>query len=152
MPQLTRLGKHNIVGFVNIVDVARAKAFYGDTLGLRLLSEEPPFALVFDANGIMLRLGMAKELPPAHGTVLGWQVPDIAAAIGELQEAGVRFERFGQMKQDELGVWTSPHRRQGGLVQGSRWKHSQSLRTSGTEEVKSVDRLRPRVDFLVRVH
>lgn len=102
------MARHNIIAFVNIVDVSRAKVFYGDTLGLRLLSEEPPFALVFDANGIMMRLVMAKELPPAHGTVLGWQVPDIAAAIHELQDAGVRFERFAQMKQDELGVWTTP--------------------------------------------
>jgi catechol 2,3-dioxygenase-like lactoylglutathione lyase family enzyme len=108
MPQSERLGKYNIIGFLNIVDVARAKAFYQDTLGLRLLSEEPPFALVFEANGIMLRLGMAKELPPAHGTVLGWQVPDIIAAIRELEEAGVRFERFEQLKQDELGIWTAP--------------------------------------------
>jgi catechol 2,3-dioxygenase-like lactoylglutathione lyase family enzyme len=108
MSQITRLGKYNIIGFVNIVDVARAKVFYRDTLGLRLLSEEPPFALVFEANGIMLRLGMAKELPPAHGTVLGWQVPDIGGAIRELEEAGVRFERYAQLKQDELGIWTAP--------------------------------------------
>jgi catechol 2,3-dioxygenase-like lactoylglutathione lyase family enzyme len=108
MTPLTRLGKYNIVGFVNIVDVPRAKEFYRDTLGLRLVSEEPPFALVFEANGIMLRLGMAKELPPAHGTVLGWQVPDIGAAVKDLGEAGVRFERFGQLKQDELGIWTAP--------------------------------------------
>jgi len=108
MAEPTRLGRYNIIGFVSIVDVARAKVFYRDTLGLHLLSEEPPFALVFEANGIMLRLGMAKELPPAHGTVLGWQVPDIVAAVGELQQAGVRFERFEQLKQDELGIWTSP--------------------------------------------
>ena len=69
------LGKYNIIGFVSIVDVSRAKDFYRDTLGLRLLKEELPFALVFDANGIMLRLGMAKEIAPAHGTVLGWQPP-----------------------------------------------------------------------------
>jgi catechol 2,3-dioxygenase-like lactoylglutathione lyase family enzyme len=108
MSQRSRLGKYNIVGFVTIVDVARAKDFYRDTLGLRLVSEEPPFALVFDANGIMLRLGMGKELPPAYGTVLGWQVPDIIAAVQELEQAGVRFERYPQMKQDELGIWTSP--------------------------------------------
>lgn len=108
MSQLSRLGKYDIVGFVSIVDVARAKKFYRDTLGLILLSEEPPFALVFDAHGIMLRLGMAKELPPAHGTVLGWNVPDIAATVTELSEAGVRFERYPQMKQDELGIWTAP--------------------------------------------
>lgn len=108
MSQPFRLGKYNICGFVSIVNVERAKEFYRHTLGLTLLSEEPPFALVFDAHGIMLRLGMAKELPPAHGTVLGWNVPDIAAAVRELAEAGVRFERFPPMKQDELGVWTAP--------------------------------------------
>ena len=102
------LGKYNIIGFATIVDVERAKEFYRDKLGLRLLSEEPPFALVFDANGIMLRLGMGKELPPAHGTVLGWEVPDVAAAVKDLERAGIRFERFAQLPQDELGIWTTP--------------------------------------------
>ncbi len=102
------LGSYNIIGFATIVDVARAKEFYRDTLGLRLVAEEPPFALVFEANGIMLRLGMGKEVPPAHGTVLGWQVPDIVAAVKDLAEAGVRFERYPPMKQDDLGIWTSP--------------------------------------------
>jgi catechol 2,3-dioxygenase-like lactoylglutathione lyase family enzyme len=108
MSPLTRLGKYDIVGFVSIVDVDRAKEFYRDTLGLTLLSEEPPFALVFDAHGIMLRLGMAKELPPTHGTVLGWNVPDIAEAVSELVRAGVHFERYPPMKQDELGIWSAP--------------------------------------------
>jgi len=108
MSETQRLGRYNIVAFVSIVDVARAKEFYRDTLGLRLISEEPPFALVFDANGIMVRLGMAKELPPAHGTVLGWQVPGIEAAVRDLERAGVRFERYERMKQDDLGIWTTP--------------------------------------------
>ena len=110
MPNPARLSKYKIVGFASIVDVERAKAFYRDTLGLTLLREEPPFALVFDANGIMIRLGMARQLQPAQGTVLGWQVPDIVAAVKELEQAGVRFERYGLdwMKQDELGIWTAP--------------------------------------------
>jgi catechol 2,3-dioxygenase-like lactoylglutathione lyase family enzyme len=108
MSQPSGLGKYNIIGFVSIVDVSRAKDFYRDTLGLRLVMEEPPFALVFEANGIMLRLGMAKELPPAHGTVLGWQVPEITATVKDLTQAGVRFERYEGMAQDELGIWTSP--------------------------------------------
>jgi catechol 2,3-dioxygenase-like lactoylglutathione lyase family enzyme len=108
MSQLSGLGKYNIVGFISIVDVSRAKEFYRDTLGLRLIMEEPPFALVFEANGIMLRLGMAKERPPAHGTVLGWQVPEITETVKSLEQAGVRFERYKGMEQDELGIWTSP--------------------------------------------
>ncbi len=108
MAQRSGLSKYNIIGFVTIVDAARAKSFYRDQLGLRLVSEEPPFALVFEANGIMLRLGMGRELPPATGTVLGWQVPDITMAVRDLEQAGVRFERYEHMKQDELGIWTTP--------------------------------------------
>ncbi|HEV7219518.1 MAG: VOC family protein [Terriglobales bacterium] len=108
MSQNPRLSGHNIIAFVTIVNVARAKRFYAETLGLKLITEEPPFALVFDANGIMLRLGMGKELPAAAGTVLGWQVPDITAAVEDLKEAGVSFERYEYMKQDERGIWTTP--------------------------------------------
>jgi catechol 2,3-dioxygenase-like lactoylglutathione lyase family enzyme len=102
------LGRYNIIGFVTIVDVDRAKEFYGNTLGLRLIHEEPPFALVYESNGIMLRLAMGKELTPAPGTVLGWQVPDITAAAKALSQAGVIFERYGFMQQDELGIWHTP--------------------------------------------
>jgi catechol 2,3-dioxygenase-like lactoylglutathione lyase family enzyme len=108
MPQHGGLSKHNIIGFVTIVDVIRAKKFYGGVLGLRLVGEEPPFALVFDANGIMLRLGMGRAIPKGVGTVLGWQVPDITATVRDLESAGVRFERFEQLKQDDLGIWTTP--------------------------------------------
>lgn len=108
MAKSTGVSSYNIIAFVTIVDVERAKSFYADTLGLRLVSEEPPFALIFDAHGIMLRLGMGKELPPAHGTVLGWQVPDIESAVRTLQASGVQFERYSFLKQDDVGIWTSP--------------------------------------------
>lgn len=108
MSQAPGLGKCDIIGFVSILDVSRAKDFYQNTLGLRLLREEPPFALVFDANGIMLRLVMARELPPNHGTVLGWEVSEISATVEDLGQAGVRFERYDGMVQDDLGIWTSP--------------------------------------------
>jgi catechol 2,3-dioxygenase-like lactoylglutathione lyase family enzyme len=108
MTESARLGKHNIIAFVTIVDVERAKRFYRDTLGLTLVSEEPPFALVFDAKGIMVRLVMGRELPKVPGTVLGWQVPEIASAVRELEDAGVRFERFEGLPQDASGIWTSP--------------------------------------------
>jgi catechol 2,3-dioxygenase-like lactoylglutathione lyase family enzyme len=108
MTQQNKLAKFDIVGFVPIVDVPSAKQFYGETLGLQLLSEEPPFALVFNANGIMLRLVMVKELPPRFGTALGWRVEDIASVVADLSAAGVTFERHPGMAQDQLGIWTTP--------------------------------------------
>ncbi len=102
------LSKYNLIGFVNVVDVTRAKAFYQDKLGLPLVSEELPFALVFDANGIMLRLAISKEATPLPGTVLGWQVPDINTAVSDLEQAGVQFERYDSLPQDSRGIWATP--------------------------------------------
>ena len=102
------LGSERIVAFVGTRDPGRAKAFYRDTLGLRLVSEDR-FALVFDAHGTMLRVSIVPEVAAAKYTVLGWDVADIAATAKDLQKAGVQLERFeGFMKQDELGIWTAP--------------------------------------------
>jgi len=103
-----QLSNQKIIGFVATRDPDRAKRFYCDTLGLPLVSEELPFALVFDAHGTMLRVTVVKEVSPRGYTVLGWQVPDIVAAASALSRAGVQFERYPGMKQDELGVWSSP--------------------------------------------
>lgn len=95
-----------LTAFVGTRNATRAKAFYAGVLGLTLISEDP-FALVFDANGTMLRVTPVHELPPVQHTVLGWEVSDIVAAVTEMQGAGVRFERFG-FPQDELGIWDAP--------------------------------------------
>ena len=104
----SRLSKYNIIGFLTIVDVARAKEFYRDKLGLRLLSEEPPFALVFDATGTMLRVTRVQEVAAAKYTVLGWRVRDIVQTAKGLQKVHVTLERYPGMEQDALGIWNSP--------------------------------------------
>ncbi|MFZ1135834.1 MAG: VOC family protein [Candidatus Korobacteraceae bacterium] len=101
------LGDKKIVALVPITDAARAKAFYSEKLGLRFVSEDP-FALVFDADGNMLRLTKMKEFMPQRFSILGWEVADIEAAVRQLTAAGVTFERYGFFKQDELGIWTAP--------------------------------------------
>jgi catechol 2,3-dioxygenase-like lactoylglutathione lyase family enzyme len=108
MAKRFQLSDQSIIGFVATADPDRAKKLYRDTLGLRLVSEEMPFALVFDAHGTMLRVTIVKNVTPAGYTVLGWQVPDIVAAAKALSEAGVRFERYQGMPQDEHGIWSSP--------------------------------------------
>lgn len=102
------LGSSKIVAFAATTDVQRARAFYRDVLGLRLVSEDR-FALVFDAAGTMLRVTPVRELTPASYTVLGWAVADIGTKVRELAEAGVKFERYSFLEdQDPNGVWTAP--------------------------------------------
>jgi len=101
------LGSCNIVAFVPITDSNKARAFYEGVLGLRFVKDDG-FALVLDANGIMIRAAKMKEVKPAQFTVLGWQVSGIENVVRDLGQKGVQFERFGFFKQDELGIWTAP--------------------------------------------
>lgn len=96
-----------IMAFCATADAERAKAFYRDQLGLKLV-EDSGFALVFDAAGTMLRVQKVKELHPARYTALGWQVPDIVAKVQELEKAGVNFEHYSFPGVDEKGIWTPP--------------------------------------------
>lgn len=101
------LGTAAVVPFVATTKPDQARAFYERTLGLRLVADDP-FALVFDANGVTLRVAKVQSFAPAAHTVLGWQVDDIAASAAALAGKGVVFERFPGLPQDATGVWTAP--------------------------------------------
>src|SRR4051794_34484276 len=97
----------DLVGFVGVSDLDRARHFYGDQLGLPL-RDESPFALVAEAGGTMLRITAVDSVAPVPYTVLGWGVRDIDATVDHLISRGVRFTRYAGMNQDQRGVWTAP--------------------------------------------
>jgi predicted enzyme related to lactoylglutathione lyase len=84
-------------------DIAAAKEFYGQTLGLD----------VSEAYGqLHLHLGSGADVliypkpghTPASFTVLNFPVDDIEAAVDGLVERGVEFQRYDGMTQDERGI------------------------------------------------
>lgn len=95
----------SIVAMVPTADPASAREFYGNVLGLTLISEDS-FALQFDANGTVLRLPIMPAVEPRPGTTVGWSVDDVPSAVRALVERGVVFEQFPGMPQDELGIWS----------------------------------------------
>lgn len=101
------LGGSELVAFVPTTDPAKARAFYEGVLGLRLVADEKPFALVFDANGTMLRVTTVHELKPHPFTVLGWSVANIEETVERLTAAGVAFYQ-GVKDSDAGGIWNSP--------------------------------------------
>jgi catechol 2,3-dioxygenase-like lactoylglutathione lyase family enzyme len=103
------LGGAKLVAFAPTTDPARARAFYEGLLGLRLASDEAPFALVFDANGTMLRVTTVHEHKPDPFTVLGWRVENIEETVKLLTSAGIEFLRYpGTNDKDPRGIWTAP--------------------------------------------
>lgn len=102
------LGSYPLIAFVATHNPDLAKAFYGGTLGLRLIDETDD-SLVFDAHGTRLHVTIVQDLVAVKYSVIGWEVPNLEAEVTELHEAGVEFVRFEVSKQqDELDIWTSP--------------------------------------------
>jgi catechol 2,3-dioxygenase-like lactoylglutathione lyase family enzyme len=104
---MTVLAGAAVITFVATSKPEEARGFYEGVLGLAFI-EDTQFALVFDLHGTMLRIQKVPRVTLTGYTALGWQVADIRAAVRELTEAGVTFERFEGMPQDELGVWATP--------------------------------------------
>lgn len=101
------LGSSKIIGFIPTTDARKARPFFQEILGLRFIADDG-FALIFDANGTMLRVVTVKEFTPFPFTLLGWEVSDIEKTVSEMRHKGVTFEIYGWFKQDELGIWNAP--------------------------------------------
>jgi catechol 2,3-dioxygenase-like lactoylglutathione lyase family enzyme len=92
----------------SVDDLAKAKTFYGETLGLDV-SEENGMGLELRlARGARVFLYPKKDHQPATFTVLNFVVDDIDAAVDGLTAAGVRFEQYGgEIATDAKGVHRS---------------------------------------------
>jgi catechol 2,3-dioxygenase-like lactoylglutathione lyase family enzyme len=97
----------SIVAFVGVSDLDVAERFYGETLGLDL-DDQRPFSLVATVGTTSLRITAVAQVHAAPYTVLGWNVPDIEAAVDLLTLRGVEFTRYEGFEQDSRGIWTAP--------------------------------------------
>jgi catechol 2,3-dioxygenase-like lactoylglutathione lyase family enzyme len=95
------------MAFIPVRDLASAREFYSSTLGLPV-TDENPFAVVLDADGIMLRLTPVPDLQPQPFTIAGWEVPDIESTVDALSSVGVAFIRYDGLEQNAKGIWETP--------------------------------------------
>ena len=87
-------------------DLEKARAFYADTLGLRVdVLDEENHLMALHHPGDRDTLVYGKpDHAPANYTILNFQVDDIDEAVDGLAARGVQFERYDGMPQDEKGV------------------------------------------------
>ena len=100
-----KLGQNAFSGF-SVDDTAKAKEFYGHTLGLEV-SELPNAGLqqITIANGGKVLLYPKENHEPASFTVLNFSVDDVDEAVEELTARGVQFERYeDDLSTDEKGI------------------------------------------------
>ena len=84
-------------------DLPAARAFYVHVLGLDV-TEGNDLLHVHTSGGGRVVVYVRADHQPASFAVLNFPVADIDVAADRLLEAGVRFERFEGMHQDEWGI------------------------------------------------
>lgn len=107
------LGSTMVVATIPVSDLERSKAFYGETLGLELLWENPASARfrcgAVSELSIFRRPGTTTEHTLAH-----FEVTDIEATVRELEANGARFVDY-----DEGPLRTTGHIAQLGPARGA---------------------------------
>ena len=88
-----------------VKDLAAAKSFYGDTLGLDARDGPMGMLELHLSNGAVVLVYPKEDHEPANYTMLNLQVKDVDAAVDQLTKAGVRMEHYGpDFGQDEKGI------------------------------------------------
>ncbi len=89
----------------SVDDIARAKKFYGETLGMDV--EQTPRGLELRiAGGSRVFVYGKSDHVPATFTVLNFPVDNVEKTVDELTRRGVRFEHYGrgEMTTDAKGI------------------------------------------------
>lgn len=106
---LSRIGQV----LVPVTDLARATAFYRDTLGMRFLFDVPQRMAFFDCGGIRLMLGVPEpNTEPVGAGMLYYKVEDIQAASRALLDRGVAVINGPQLvaRMSDHDLWLGEYR------------------------------------------
>ena len=92
-------------------DPAKAKEFYGETLGLDIseldVGQDQPLLQLKLGGGEAVLIYPKPDFTPATYTILNFPVEDVEKAVDELTAKGVSFERYDGFEQDEKGIDSS---------------------------------------------
>ncbi|MFD5157763.1 VOC family protein [Streptomyces hawaiiensis] len=97
-------GKTKAFSGFSVNDIDAARAFYADTLGLRV-SEENGMLFLHIAGDRDILVYPKQDHAPATFTILNFPVDDIEAAVDELTRRGVRFESYDHLQTDDKGIF-----------------------------------------------
>lgn len=87
------LSSGTVVAMVAVSERQIAKQFYGDTLGLDLI-EENPGATIYSVGGAQLVVYESDTAGSGDATAAAFIVDDVDATVASLRAKGVGFERY----------------------------------------------------------
>ena len=87
----------------SVDDLAKAKEFYTEILGLKVDEEDEGLGLHLPGGGTVFAYPKDNH-QPATFTILNFVVDNIDEAVAELTSQGVQFERYEGIPTDEKGI------------------------------------------------
>jgi catechol 2,3-dioxygenase-like lactoylglutathione lyase family enzyme len=104
------LGEYAATPTIAVSDLARARDFYENVLGLTVEHETPEAGVVIYKSGNgRVQVYQSSSAGSNKATYATWQVPDIAACVEGLKSKGVAFEHYPDMPgvslEGDVHVW-----------------------------------------------
>jgi len=89
------LDKSTVTANIPAADLARARAFYADKLGLTPFQELAGVVMLYrTAAGSAFSIYRTEYAGRAGHTIAQWHVDDVDAAVRDLRDKGVSFEHY----------------------------------------------------------
>ena len=79
---------------IAVTDIDRAKKFYGETLGLRVLSEGPEGVRYGSTSDAWFLVYPSQFAGTSQSTSMTFEVPDLDATVRDLRDRGVALEDY----------------------------------------------------------
>ena len=99
------LSDSRVSAVIAVTDMARAKDFYENKLGLVGGQDQPDGGVRYPCGDTELHVYPSQYAGGSGATIAGWTVDDIDAGVDELTAKGVTFEQYDDpLNTDEKGI------------------------------------------------
>ena len=87
------LGRYEVSVSLAVKDLATARSFYKDKLGL-LVEKEDAYECTYSSGHVKVQIYVSSEACSNKGTAATWEVENIENEVAELRSKGIEFEHY----------------------------------------------------------
>lgn len=87
------LGEYKVFATIAVKDIQKGKDFYGQTLELKQVDENPG-GVTYESGGGRLFVYQSETAGTGQATCAAWNVENIEGLVSELKDKGIEFEHY----------------------------------------------------------
>jgi len=88
------LGDNNSHADIATKDIAKARRFYGDELGLKEIKREENGDTIYQSGASFIKVYQSDSAGTNQATYMSWDVDDVGTTVDELKSKGINFEHY----------------------------------------------------------